>query len=314
MRKRLLLILSLVLLALPAAPALAAPAHHRPHHCYVVRHHHRHRIRCPRRHRPAPARSAPSPALSATSGAATAGFAVPPPGWTPPALPSSGAPPSILGVGQLPGCLYGADPVPTLAEYPGTSAMRVIISPLNASGTSGEAAPCLAAAVAAGYRVELVIQWRGGSSDQQIADLFTTELGYYARFAWAVAIGNEPEMYWDGPPDTPAQYAEHWRVAAPIARRMAPGALLVAGEFSPWGDGDLEQAWADGLPGAQVIAGHAYQGVGVFSLVTIEAWCQQIGLPFWVTEGMAGPGAWAPTLDLRADQLLGVQAGFIWLG
>jgi PASTA domain len=239
----------------------------------------------------------------------------PPAGWVAPALPTIGAPPSILGVGHVPGCLYGADPVPTLARYPGTTVMRVIVSPYyGAGGTSGEAAPCLVAAIAAGYRVELVIQWADGWSDQQVADFFTVELGHYARFAWAVAIGNEEEIGVPAPESIPAGYAERWRIAAPIVRAAAPDALLVAGEISPWGLDFLKQAWVDGLPGAQVIAVHAYQTQGVFSIPALEAWAAQIGLPVWDTEGMAGPGAWVPDYTLMASQLLGVQAGFVWLG
>ncbi|MEO9024775.1 MAG: hypothetical protein ABI339_07215, partial [Solirubrobacteraceae bacterium] len=64
-------------------------------------------------------------------------------------MPSRTSQPALqmIGVGDVPGCARGADPVPFLRLY-GAQVLRVILN----DRTYGSALPCVQAAFAAGYR------------------------------------------------------------------------------------------------------------------------------------------------------------------
>src|SRR5438552_9945902 len=136
------LILASLMFASPA-PAKTAPQHHRSgvHHLkhrHPLKHrHHRRKHRRHRRHPPTVAAS-PSPA-------------------TAPVVTPSNAPGQMIGVGDAPGCLNGANPTSYLRKY-GATVLRIVLSPYyGAAGTTGGAVPCLMAAIAAGARVEIAI-------------------------------------------------------------------------------------------------------------------------------------------------------------
>ncbi|MGZ6626304.1 MAG: PASTA domain-containing protein [Solirubrobacteraceae bacterium] len=221
----------------------------------------------------------------------------------PPALP-------IVGVANVPGCLAGADPTPYIQMY-GAQIMRLVVSPSH--GADGEAVPCVRAAIADGIKVHLTIQyWNSWTIAEQVA-FFRQVLSYYGPQVWAVSVGNEQELWIHGPPQTAAEYGSTWRAVVPVIRSAAPQALLVAGEISPWGEAFLKAALADGLPGAQAVAAHAYQAWFSFSIPELEAWSAEERLPLWFTEGLTGPDVWESWWDLTLEQLAGAAVADAWL-
>jgi hypothetical protein len=198
--------------------------------------------------------------------------------------------PSIIGVGNAPGCNAGADPTPTLRQYNATL-LRVVISPLNGgSGDNGQALPCVRAAAAWGFRVMISIQWWSIWTQDQTIAYFQRQLETYGPYASAISVGNEQEL----DAVTPADYSRVWRAVQPLIDVYAPGAVRVAGEISPWGLDFLQQAWRDGLPGAQALAFHPYTTVGGSPDPFEDAlWAHSVGLPMWATEGLDAPGTWS---------------------
>lgn len=221
----------------------------------------------------------------------------------PPHLPT-------VGVANVPGCLTGSDPSPYIRMY-GAQILRVVVNPTW--GAAGQALPCIRAAVADGVRFHLSIQyWTSWTITQQVA-FFAQVLAYYGPYAWAVSVGNEQELGHHGLPQTPAQYAATWRATVPVIRSMDPPAILVAGEISPWGESFLKSAYADGLPGVQAIAAHAYWAPFCFSIPELEAWAAAHQLPLWFTEGLLGPDAWGAPGDKTLQQLAGAAVADAWL-
>lgn len=230
---------------------------------------------------------------------------VAPPGpvFPPPVLP-------MVGVANVPGCLTGADPSPYIRMY-GAQILRVVVNP--SWGAAGQALPCVRAALAAGVRFHLSIQyWNSWTIAEQVA-FFRQVLSYYGPYAWAISVGNEQELGHHGFPQTPAQYAATWRATAPEIRSMDPQAILVAGEISPWGENFFKTAYADGLPGAQAIAAHPYLAPFGFSIPELEAWAGAHQLPVWFTEGLLGPDAWGAAGDKTLQQLAGAAVADAWL-
>jgi hypothetical protein len=210
---------------------------------------------------------------------------------------SSNAPAQMIGVGNPPGCVNGADPTPYIREY-GATVLRIVLSPYyGAPGTNGQAIPCLKAAAVAGARVDISIQWRSVWSPAQAAAFVSQQLALYAPYVWAVGLGNEQDLLWNlpghpyDPAQTPAQYAADWDAAEPIVAQMAPYALRVAVEASPWSFPFSRQALADGLPGAQILAYHPYTvPAGYPTVHDFYNLAASYGMPLWCTEGLDGPG------------------------
>lgn len=227
-----------------------------------------------------------------------------------------------IGVGDPPGCLRGANPTKYLRRY-GATVVRIVLSPYyGAPGTHGQAIPCLKAARAHGARVEIAIQWRSVWSPAQTARFVRKQLALYARYVWAVGLGNEQELSWGLPghlPDpqqTPAQYVSDWNAAEPILARMARHAVRVAVEGGPWSFPFTQQVLADGLHGSQALAVHpytvplSYPNVGDFHKLAASH-----GLPLWCTEGLAAPGA-VSTPRLRPQSLAKLsvcKVAVVWL-
>jgi hypothetical protein len=248
---------------------------------------------------------------ASTPGAGTVATAT----GTPRAVEGTAVPPgaaSKIGVGDVPGCLGGADPTRYLRQY-GAAVLRVIVTPMwGGLGSNGEARPCLQAATAAGYRLHLVIQYANDWSTQQAASYFQQVLSHYAPYAWAVSVGNEQELYQGGPGRTGDQYAADWRVLEPLVAQLAPDAIRVAGEISPWGWQFLKRAVDAGLPGAQALAAHVYTKPHHFRIPDFEQWCRSIDMAYWFTEGASYPGSRAPVVPVA--QLQGAQVIESWLG
>jgi hypothetical protein len=176
--------------------------------------------------------------------------------------------------------------------YPSTSALR-----------------CLAHAKADGYRVYLSFQYDNAWSPARVAAYFAQTLPAYAPYAWAVSVGNEQDIVSthhlaQGPPrearactgagsqrrctrTAGAYYRLVWNAVEPVLARIAPKALRVYGETSPWGFAFLKDSFATGRPrGAQVIAFHCYDTKwgGLRAVPGVSAWAAQYHLPLWCSE------------------------------
>ena len=220
--------------------------------------------------------------------------------------------PSDIGVANAPGCNAGADPTPTLRQYNSTL-LRAVISPLNGgSGDHGQALPCVRAAADAGIRVMISIQWWSIQTRAQTIAYFQQQLETYGPYAYAIGVGNEQDL----DAVTPEDYSQVWAAVQPLISAYAPGAVRVAGEISPWGLPWLQQAWQDGLPGAQALAFHPYTTVPATPDPFADAvWAHSVGLPMWATEGLDGPRAWSSeqVVPRPLADFIGVRVAFTWL-
>jgi hypothetical protein len=217
----------------------------------------------------------------------------------------------LFGIGDVPGCLGGGDAIPYLRRYR-AAVLRVVVTPLwGGLGSNGEALPCVRGAWDAGYRVHLDIQYSNAWSIAQTVAYFRHVLSYYGRFAWAVSVGNEQELFQGGAGKTGRQYAEAWRAVEPVVAELAPHAIRVAGEVSPWGLSYLKGAVHAGLPGAQVLAVHVYNYPFHFRVPVFEAWARTLHLPYWFTEGAYVAGSKAPVVPV--SELAGAPVIEGWL-
>jgi hypothetical protein len=220
-----------------------------------------------------------------------------------PAAPAPGSR-TLVGVGNVPGCVFGANPGRYLRRYR-AQVLRVIVNPRY--GASGSGVPCAKAAVAAGFRVQLVIQFWNRWTPRRDAAFAASVLSRYAPYAWAVSIGNEQELTINpnvvprtrGGGLTGTQYAVLWRAVEPVVARMAPAAIRVAGEISPWGLSNLRAALAAGLPHVQALAVHPYRAPGGLRVSLALALARRARLPLWLTEALNRPGTGAPVGAVR---------------
>lgn len=197
-----------------------------------------------------------------------------------------------IAVGNLPGCLTGSlhDPRPYMKEFHATI-LRVVVSQGNWHGNAGEALPCVEAAHAEGYKVDLDIEWASSWPTKTVEWFFRRELALYRYYANAVSVGNEQEIV---PPNmSPAKYVRMWRAVEPEIKRMAPWATRIAGEISPWGFHDLAQELQYGLPGIQAVAVHPYRYSFGYSVAQALTLARRYGLPLWCDEALQdGQDSW----------------------
>lgn len=202
-----------------------------------------------------------------------------------------------IAAGNLPGCLGGTltDPRPYMQKFQATM-LRLVVSQGNWHGNAGQALPCVRAARREGYRVELDIEWASWWPTSTVRWWFSRELSLYRYYANAVAVGNEQEIV---PPNmSPARYVSMWRAVEPEIKRMAPWAVRVGGEISPWGFGDLRRELSGGLPGVQAIAVHPYRFAFAPSVSQVLALARRYHLPLWCDEALQdGPDSW-PSMSL----------------
>jgi hypothetical protein len=223
---------------------------------------------------------------------------------------------TLIGVGNVPGCMYGsAGGLRVLRTYH-ASVLRIVIDPRH--GVDGQAVGCLRAAVGAGYRVHVAISYSNRWSKARIVGYFRRVLASYAPYAWAISIGNEQELNQGGAKESGAQYAAVWRAVEPVVAHLAPHAIRVAGEISPWGINFLRAAYAARMPGVQAISAHAYKNRWGFDLPSVVSWARATHQQLWITEGLGGPGAWPAhkrgmnTVPLSS--LGGATVADAWLG
>jgi hypothetical protein len=228
--------------------------------------------------------------------------------------PAHGASPTMIGVGNVLGCIDGSTGgLPILRTYHATVLRVVVQTPY---GQNGQALPCVRAANATGAKVNIAIGYNNLWSTSKIVAYFRHVLSFYAPYAWAISIGNEQELAeGKGTAATPAHYAAVWRAVEPVVASLAPHAIRVAGEISPWGFSFLRSAYASGLPGAQAVAVHPYAAKFGFNLSHVVAWAHTTRLPLWATEGLTGPYAWSkPTQHaVPLSALAGVKLASAWV-
>jgi hypothetical protein len=229
------------------------------------------------------------------------------------AAPAGASAQQIVGAGNLPGCLDGTltNPRPLMQMFHATM-LRVVVSQGNWHGNAGQALPCVRAARAEGYRVQLDIEWASWWPVNTVRWWFWRELSFYRYYASAISVGNEQEIV---PPNMPPwKYAQMWRAVEPLIRRAAPWAVRVGGEISPWGLSDLQQELALGLPGIQAVAVHPY--VFSWGYTVGQAWnlAWRYHVQLWCDEGLRdGPDSWpseARTLPLAA--MHGCRVADVW--
>ena len=215
-----------------------------------------------------------------------------------------------VALGDIPGCLSGSlsDPGPYMRSLHATI-LRVVVSPIY--GQNGQALPCIRGARADGYKTVLVVQWDSRWSLRRTKSFFRQILGEYSRYTWALAIGNEQEIT---PRMSGAQYARAWRAVEPIVRRIAPWAIRVGGEISPWGLEFLRAALRAGLPGIQAVAVHPYLYSWSFSPSQALRLARGYGLPLWCDEGLYdGPSTWHPHQSRSWAAMRGAALVGVWL-
>jgi hypothetical protein len=174
---------------------------------------------------------------------------------------------------------------------------------------SSNALPCVERANAEGYRVYLSFQYDNRWSPTRVASYFARTLPDYAPYAWAVGVGNEQDIVStqhlaQGAPRTArvctgtglrrrcqrsggAYYRQVWNAVEPVLARVAPKALRVYGETSPWGFAFLKHSFEAGRPrGAQVVAFHCYDTKwgGLRAVPGVAAWADKYHLPLWCSE------------------------------
>ncbi len=198
----------------------------------------------------------------------------------------------------------GVNPEPFLQAHEAT-VLRIVVP----NYSSPNALLCVERAHAEGYHVYLSLQYDNAWSPAQVAFYFARTLPQYAPYAWAVAVGNEQDIFSkqllaQGVPrtaqvctgagvqrrcerDAGAYYRKVWNAVEPVIARVAPKALRVYGETSPWGLAFLKDSFASGRPhGAQVVAFHCYDTKwgGLRAVPRVAAWAGTHGLPLWCSE------------------------------
>lgn len=218
-----------------------------------------------------------------------------------------------IGAGNLPGCLLGklSDPRPLMQKFHATI-LRVIVEPGTFGGNNGSALPCISAAHAEGYRVMLGVQWSSWWPTKTVQWWFTRELTLYGPYVNAVGVGNEQEIV---PPNmSPTKYASMWRAVEPIIKQLAPWAVRVGGEISPWGFNDLAAELRLGLPGIQAVSVHPYKFSFGFPVSQALSLARRYRLPLWCDEGLReGPDSWPNVArSIPLSGMAGVAMAGVW--
>jgi hypothetical protein len=188
---------------------------------------------------------------------------------------------------QLTCVVNGGDVSPFLRSHHAT-VLRLIVP---AQGPSNGVA-CASRAAAQGYRVYVSLQYSNAWRPARVAAYFRRTVPQYAPYAWAVSVGNEQDLAVQGGPATGTRYRAVWNVVEPVLARLAPRAIRVYGETSPFGFPFLQQSFAGSRPrGAQAIAFHCYDvHYGGLSVVPqVAAWAAGKHLPLWCSEMSDSP-------------------------
>jgi hypothetical protein len=207
-------------------------------------------------------------------------------------------------------CLIDGDNVQTIMKVHHATVLRIVLPDFS----SPNAMPCVEQAVAEGYHVYISMQYDNAWSPRRVAAYFARTLPQYAPYAWAVSVGNEQDVTQGARARTArvctgsrahrrcevtagGYYRQVWNAVEPVLARVAPHAVRVYGETSPWGFRYLEDSFQTGRPhGAQVVAFHCYDTKrgGLRSVPQVAAWAGRRRLPLWCSEMSDGirPRGW----------------------
>ena len=210
---------------------------------------------------------------------------------------------------QIP-CLTDGANVQTIMKLHHATVLRIVLPDF----ASPNALRCVQRAAAEGYRVYISMQYDNAWSPTHVAAYFARTLPQYAPYAWAVSVGNEQDVTQGARPRTAractgkgrhqrcstttgAYYREVWNAVEPVLARVAPHAVRVYGETSPWGFSYLQDSFQTGRPrGAQVVAFHCYDTKrgGLRTVPEVAAWAARHHLPLWCSEMSDGirPRGW----------------------
>jgi hypothetical protein len=210
--------------------------------------------------------------------------------------PAAFAKPAYFAVSKETACLANRN-VNGFLRQNHANVLRLILSPSDA--TAGAGVRCVQQAHAAGFKVYLSLQWGNRLTPREVASYFNQVLPAYAPFVWAVGVGNEQDL------STPTGYGQGmtrlshdgrsagqnyravWNDVEPVLVRVAPHAIRVYGEFSPWSFNANQQGFASGRPpGVQAIAAHCYHTTvgGLTQVPQDAAWAASKRLPLWCSE------------------------------
>ncbi len=199
-------------------------------------------------------------------------------------------------------CVNGGD-VNGFLQAHHASVLRIVVPYRGATNALG----CARQTAADGYRIYLSIQYNNRWRPAQVAAYFRRTLTRYAPYAWAVSVGNEQDLVQGGPaphgrstvcrrqagrlncrPTTAGEdYRAVWNAVEPVLRQIAPRAIRVYGETSPFGFPFLEDSYLAGRPrGAQAIAFHCYdvKDGGLSIVPQVARWAAAHRLPLWCSE------------------------------
>jgi hypothetical protein len=216
--------------------------------------------------------------------------------------------------------VYGGDVSEFMHAHHAT-VLRIVVPYRGASG----ALACARQAAAEGYRVYVSLPYDNGWRPSRVASYFRRALRDYAPIAWAVSVGNEQDLVQGAPPPhgrslvctvahgrrscrrstAGEDYRAVWNAVEPVLARVAPRAIRVYGEISPFGFSFLENSFRAGRPhGAQAVAFHCYdvKNGGLRLVPQVAAWAGRQRLPLWCSEMSA---AVVPSVHrwLRRDSL-----------
>jgi hypothetical protein len=204
--------------------------------------------------------------------------------------------PTWLAVSSETACLANQNINPFLRANH-ANVLRLILAPQEAPAGAGIA--CIEDGYAAGFKVYISLQFNNRWSPSQVAAYVRRVLPTYAPYVWAVGLGNEQDLsmtsaYGQGNVSLSRdgrtageRYRAVWNVVAPVLTKLAPHAIRVYGEFSPWGFSATEEGFAHGRPpGVQAIAAHCYHTKfdGLMQVPQDAAWAASKGLPLWCSE------------------------------
>lgn len=179
-------------------------------------------------------------------------------------------------------CVMKGEDVSAFMRAHDASVLRIIVPYWG----SYQAPRCAAEASARGYRVYVSLQYDNAWRPARVAAYFRRTVPLYAPFAWALSVGNEQDLV-QGGQGSAAKYRTVWNVVEPILARLAPRAIRVYGETSPFGFPFLQESFGTSRPrGAQAIAFHCYdvRNGGISVVPQVAAWAASKHLPLWCSE------------------------------
>ena len=224
--------------------------------------------------------------------------------------PAASARPRFVAVSNEPACLANRN-INSFVRKNHGNVLRLILAPQDAAAGAGVA--CVKYAHDAGLKVYVSLQFSNRSTPRQVASLFRRVLVPYAPYLWAIGVGNEQDLttrtdFGQGRSplarrgQTAGQsYRAVWDAVEPVLAKIAPRAIRVYGEFSPWSFNANADGFASGRPrGVQAIAVHCYHTKfgGLLQVPQDATWAASKRLPLWCSE--MGPALARPPRKARA--------------